>query len=429
MKAMKRLRFVAACIAIVGFSCLPAAADADASGDGGVTLAAALARALADSPQLQSFSFARRAAEARRVQAGLRPNPTLGVTLENIGGSGQVSGARALETTLMLSQLLELGDKRATRSALAASRIGALEADYAITRLDVLAEVARRFVHTARAQLLLEVARAAIELAEANADAVQKRVEAARVHQAELERAEIAVARATIALEHREHELLSSKRRLAAAWGSEAVDFDQVHARLFEQPTPRPLENLLEELRVSPDLARFASARRVRQAELALARARSVQNLRAGVGLRRLERSDDHALVFNLSVPLPLFDRNQGNVAAADAELARITVDERARFLDAQVVLFTTYQELLHARTETRILTDTIIPRARAALAEYEAGYAHGRFSYLELAEARAEFIALRSEAIRAAATFHMLVIEVERLSGIGIGPAKEHRP
>jgi len=209
-----------------------------------LTMADALSRALTDNPRLDSYSYSMRAAEAERLQAGLRPNPTLGLEVENFAGTGELSGVKSLETTLMLSQLLELGDKRQKRERAAAMRIGLVSANYDIARLDVLAEVARRFIHVARDQRLLRVVKDAVELAANNRAAVQKRVEAARAMQAELNRAEIELARAKIALEHRQHELQAAKRRLAAAWGSESVNFQTVTADLFSLPPLRDLDGL-----------------------------------------------------------------------------------------------------------------------------------------------------------------------------------------
>lgn len=252
----------------------------------GLTMAEALSRALRESPALASFPFALRAAEAERVQAGLLANPRFGIHLENLAGSGDVSGVRSFETTLMLSQLLELGSKRERRSMVAARNLGLIEIDYDIERLDVLAVVAKRFIHTARDQLLLDVAESAMALARSNREAVSRRVESARAMRVQLNRAEIELARTKISLEHREHELLSSKRRLAAAWGKDVVDFNNVRADLFVQPATRELDQLLSELRDSPDMRRFLSKARVREAELELEQARAVPNARIGAGFR-----------------------------------------------------------------------------------------------------------------------------------------------
>lgn len=395
---------------------------ASAGNAASLSLAEALAEALTESPRLESYSHARRAAEAKRLQAGLLPNPSLRVEVENFAGSGALAGVQSLETTLMLSQLLELGDKRRRREQAAARSIGLVEADYDIARLDVLAEVARRFIHVARDQALLEVAEEAVELADSNRAAVAERVTAGRAMQAQLSRAEIERARAAIQLEHREHELLAAKRRLAAAMGSAQTGFERVTADLFDLPATRPLDALLTELRGSPDLRRFISERRLRQAELELARARRVPDARVGAGVRRLEGIDEQALLLNFSMELPLFDRNQGNIRAARERLDQVAVAEDARYIEAQSLLFTTYQELRHARTETAMLRETVIPQARRALQSFESGYQSGRFSYLELADARHEFIELRGEAIRAAASYHTYLIEIERLTGLGFG-------
>ncbi len=389
---------------------------------GSLHMADVLARALTESPKLEAFSYSIRAAEARRLQAGLLPNPELGLQLEDIAGTGEVSGVRGLETTLLLSQLLEPGGKRRKRELAAARNIGLIEADYDIARLDVLAEVARRFVHVARDQLLLEVAGSAVNLAEQNRAAVEQRVMAARAMQAELSRAEIELARAQIRLEHREHELLAAKRRLAASWGNDAVDFGRVEADLFSLPATRDLDSLLSELRNSPDMARFLSERRLHEAELELAKARAVPNARIGAGIRRLEGINEQALTLNFSVGLPIFDRNQGNIRAARERLGQVAVDETVTYIEAQSLLFTTFQELIHARTEANTLREVVIPRSRQALKSFEDGYAAGRFSYLEVADARSEFIDVRAEAIRAAASYHGYLIEIERLTGLGFG-------
>lgn len=404
------------------FASIPAAAS------GPLRLADALARALRESPQLEMFSYSIRAAEAERVQAGLLPNPELGLQLEDLAGTGQVSGVRGLEATLMLSQLLELGGKRQKRELAAARNVGLIEADYDIVRLDVLAEVARRYVHVGRDELLLEVAESAVQLAAQNRGVVEKRVAAARAMRTELSRAEIELARARLQLEHREHELLASKRRLAASWGSDKVEFSRVETDLFILPGTRGLDSLLSELRNSPDLKRFLSVRRLRETEFELARARSVPNARVSAGFRRLEGIDEQALMLNFSMELPIFDRNQGNIRAAHERLEQVASDESVSYIEAQALLFTTYQELKHARTEVDVLLQVIIPQSRSALQSFKEGYAAGRFSYLEVADARREYIEVRAEAIRAAASYHGYLIEIERLTGLGFGVGRGDR-
>jgi cobalt-zinc-cadmium efflux system outer membrane protein len=396
-----------------------------------INLREAVAAALLRNPGLESFNYAMRIAEAGRIQAGLRPNPDFSAHFENLVGTGELRGTRGLEATLLLSQVLELGDKRARRERAAARALDLRNSAYELQRLDVLAEVARRFVHVVSDQALLEVSREAVAIVERTRDAVEQRVAAARATRAELSRTEIAVARARLELEHREHELRSSRRALAAMWGSIQPRFERAQADLLTLPTISSFKQLRAELRASPDLRYFLTTRRLHEAELQLALAKRVPDARIGAGVRRLEALDDQALVLNFSIGLPLFNQNQGNIEAAQARLDQVASNQRAHFVQAQAVLFATYQELLHAATEAKMLSETVIPEAKRALKAIEAGFNIGRFSYLELTAAQREFIDVRSEAISAAANYHRFVIEIERLTGIGLArlETQEHTP
>ena len=83
-----------------------------------ITLKSAVVLALLHNPHLKAFSFEKRAREARILQSGLLPNPKLSIYLEDGTGSGEFSGFSRFgqsQTTIQLSQLIELGGKRASR--------------------------------------------------------------------------------------------------------------------------------------------------------------------------------------------------------------------------------------------------------------------------------------------------------------------------
>src|SRR5690554_2512483 len=84
-----------------------------------LTLREALSRSLEHSPALAEFPYRQRAAEARALQASLSPNPELSLEVENLAGSGRFDGADSAEVTLALSQVIELGNKRRLREAVA----------------------------------------------------------------------------------------------------------------------------------------------------------------------------------------------------------------------------------------------------------------------------------------------------------------------
>lgn len=144
---------------------VPSVVTAQTAPPAPLTLSAALATALEKSPVLKSHSFASRIAEARILQAGVKPNPTISVGLENMFGTGALSGVKSLETTVQLSQVIDLGGSLPRRVATANAERAVADADYETRRIEVFAEVARRFTETAADAARLASARSAREVA------------------------------------------------------------------------------------------------------------------------------------------------------------------------------------------------------------------------------------------------------------------------
>lgn len=399
-----------------------------------ITLVQALQRAEAHHPLFASWRARERAAQARHLQAGLKPSPELGLTVENAFGTGALSGYTGAETTLSFSQLIERGgllDRRVDRAA--AERdllIGAGE----IARLDLRAEVARRFVHVLSDQAQLGITHQATVLAQETLDEVTRRVEAARAPLAERSRSRVSLERARLEEEHAEHELLSSRRHLAAAIGSMQADFGPAEGDLMTLPPVADFEVLLARLQAAPDVLRFASAARLRESELRLAQARRTAGLRLGAGLRRLENSDDLGLVFSASLPLFASSRERGNLAEAEAHIEQIGPDREQAMLLAQAQLYELYQELNHARLEVNTQRERVLPAVEEALEQTRFAYERGRYSLLELRNAQIEWATQHRRLIQAAAGFHGYLIEIQRLTGApvptpGVARAESSQP
>lgn len=388
-----------------------------------LTLSQAISRALAQSPELQRSSYLLRSADARITQANLAPSPELSVALENIGGSGRFKQTNALETTFLLSQVIELGDKRLARSQAATANRDLVSIENDARQLDVLAELTQRYIQVAVSQEEQALALQATRLAEQTIKVVKKRVDAAKSPLVELNRAQIALTKAIIKEEHAEHELLSARQKLAAMWGETEPAFSTVTAQLFELPKPASFSTLVARLKTNPDFTRFASEQRLRDAELAVAEARRVPNVQLGGGIRQLNESDDHALVLSLSVPLFSASRNAGYIAEAATRREQVALDERAVFIRAQANLFAIYQELQHALTEARILKDEVIPQTAAILKQTEYAYQRGRYSYLDWIAAQGEMLSTQDRLIEASANAHRYFVAIERLTGEPLVP------
>lgn len=398
---------------------------------GALTLAHALALGLARSPDLSAHTWEIRAREARALQAAARPNPELAVELEDVAGGGDYSGTRSAQTTVRLSQLIELGGKRRARREVASALQAAASRDYEIARVDVLTDVAEKFVLVLSRQHEVALTREAAELAETALQAARRRAKAGKASAVETNKAAIALARNTIAREHAEHELLVARKKLAATWAGSEPRFTRAEGDIFEIRPVTAYGVLAARLQESPEIARWASEKKLREAEIALAVAKRTPNLSIGAGVRRLEDPDTEVLVAEISVPLPIFDRNQGGTAEAEALAHQTESEHRRHALRLETLLFGLYQELLHAWTAIDSLQGVVLPQARETLVLAQRGFDEGRYSYLELLDAQRTFVEVRTEAIETATAYHRYLLGIERLIGEPLegAPALQVRP
>jgi cobalt-zinc-cadmium efflux system outer membrane protein len=215
--------------------------------------------------------------------------------------------------------------------------------------------------------------------------------------------------------------LQSSLHRLAALWGEAVPSFVSVAADLYTLPEVSDFDALMERLEASPDFTRLLTEVRLRDAELRLAEAQRRPDVTVGGGLRRLEASDDMALIFSVQLPLKIHDRNQGAIREARVRREQIDVEYEALLNRTRAELFGLYQELDQARTETKTLRTQVLPELEEALRQTEAAYASGRYSYLELVDAQRSLIEVNGELIDAAARYHTTLAEIERITGQAI--------
>jgi cobalt-zinc-cadmium efflux system outer membrane protein len=386
-------------------------------------LSEALARTVARNPELTVLGYQREALEGALTQASLLPNPELDVALQDVFGTGEHQSLDRAEATVTLSWLLERG-VRERRIDAAQAGVDLNSADAEVLRLDVGAETARRFVLCLAYQARLEWARSAVGLARETIAAVGERVNAGRAPEAELARAEAELARTELVEEDYEHELLSAMHRLSAQWGDTEPDFDAVAGDVMNLPELEPFDALVARIEQNPDLARYASQERLDAAELELAQAQARPPWRLSGGLRRLEVTDDFALVGGITIPLTVRNRNEGRIATARANLARTAAERRAAEVRVETTLFTLHQELNHYLQTAQRLREDILPRLEQALVDTRRAFELGRYSYLEWRAVQGELLQANESLLENSIDAHGIAIEIERLTGVALAPA-----
>ena len=383
-----------------------------------LTLDEALVAVLEKNPMLLAGDYQAQAAAARIRQAQQSTPVQVKLELENFAGSGQFSGDDLLEATLSLGKVLELGNKAGLRGEIARNEATLLGNEKDAERLDLLAEAARRFIHVVVDQERLKIARDKLVLAKRTAAIVGERVSVGKSPDTERRRVRIAVARAEMELEHAEHELATSRLKLATQWGHTEANFSSAKASLSVLDPVGSFEELAQLLDRNPDLVRYASEQRLAESRLRLAQSRRKMNVEFSGGIRYFNITDDSALVLSASIPLGSASR-----ATPGIESARLLSDQhpllyRQRQLKLHASLYEIYQELSHAFSASRTLREQVVPEAELALRDYEKGYRSGRYSLLELSDAQKTLLDARLESVMTAADFHNYRIEIERLTG-----------
>ncbi|MHA7835600.1 MAG: TolC family protein, partial [Algiphilus sp.] len=358
---------------------------------------------------------------ARSQMARQSPPIELGLDVENIAGNDRTAGLSGAETTLAISRVLERGDKAERRGQLAGAHSALAQTQLELDRLELLADVAERFMHVVRDQQLMTVAESAVHLAEKARDEAQRRVDAGAAPETERARAEIALADARLEREHAEHELKATRVSLSSLWGEKTPRFAEAQADLSDLPAARSLEEVVATLERHPQLRRLADTSRIADARRQLASAQARTDIQLLGGVRRREGSDDTSVILGLSVPWGSAERAQPGIRAARAEAEAQARTYEAVQRELYAVVYARYQELVHAGTEMETLRAHILPAAKGALDAIQEGYARGRYSYLELASAQRDLITHRRRAIHAAYRYHRHLIEIERLTGTAV--------
>ncbi len=387
---------------------------------GDITLRQALALALMHNPELKAFSWDVRASQARQLQASLWPNPVLGVQFEEVGGTGQLRGFDGAETTIRLSQLIELSGKRSKRTKLASLEKELAGSDYEAKRLDVFTEVAKAFIEVLAAQHRLGLTEELLQLSEDLLDTVTKRVEAGK--DSPLEKTKAAVTLSNIKIQHQKtvQNLEFARKQLASTWAGKEPLFKSVAGRLDPNKLPQvpPIDDLTGLTAQNPDITRWSLEIEQKKAALELEKAKAISDVTLNGGLRRFNETDDNAIVFGVSIPVPISDRNQAGKLEAAYNLARAREKQKAAHIRIQMELARAYQALSSAYTEAVELDKNVLRGAESVFEASKTGYTEGKLDYLNVLDAQRTLFKAKAQYIDALASYHTAKADVERLIG-----------
>lgn len=317
----ERLFVVIGCFALTLLA--TQSSDAEPRAPTELTLEQALNQALRESPLLEAGRATIRQAEARLLSARTYPfNPEIELATADRQGLADNSTDRAIS----ISQEIEIGGQRGKRVAVATAELEAVRRGFDREQRQLAARIRLAFAQTLRANELIQVAEADAELTRQLLNFASRRLEAGAGTQIELNLAQSTAGQTERTLRLAQATGSVARARLAEAIG---VPADQNLIPVGELPLPtdefKSPERLLDralESRADLDALRQEtdSARRSHQ----LSKSLRIPNLRLGAFYEEEEGTDDITGVA-LVIPIPLFNRNQGSIAEAQAEVERLT--------------------------------------------------------------------------------------------------------
>lgn len=382
-----------------------------------ITLSEAIQKAIDASPRLKSANAAVEAAKGLASQADTMPNPQVEVLAENFAGGRRYSGIDSAEITYGLSQEIELGGKRGYRTEAATHGKTFKEYGVTIARLNLIRDVRVAYNNAIAAKENLALAEERKALAKEMVDNVNKRVQSASEPEIQLRKAEIGLSMAEVIEERARREFEHTKHVLASLWAGHEEAFLLDNSYFFELIFP-PTEEIAEAaLTQTADLKRWESEKERYNALYELERAEAIPDPKLTLGVRDLRATNDQAFVAGVSIPIPVFNANSGNIARARSEMQRVESDEQSTHLQLRNEVFEWLEEMMNAYSHASMLKENIIPAAQQSFKLARNGYSVGRFPYLEVLDAQRTLFEVKEQYIKSLKAYHIARANVERMT------------
>lgn len=375
-----------------------------------LTLGAALQAAIDNSPTLSAARREIDAAQGALTQAGVYQNPSLDLEVEDLR-----SGMRS--TTVTLSQPLELGGKRSARVAAAERALEAIRVKSEATEAQLKADVTAAFLSALLSQERVRLAQESLNIARSGSQAASKRVQAGKVSPLEETRSKVAEANVRLELVQAQGELAAQLQELRALLAG-GMPFDALDGNALLLPTLPPIDVLQARVENSPTMrqARLEISRLSALADLEQAKRKP--DIAVSLGMQRSQQDGRSTAIVGVSIPLPVFDTNRGNIIQSLRLRDKSEDDARALELRLRADLAIARQRMEIASQEVAAVSAEILPSAQLAFNAATQGFELGKFEYLDVLDAQRTLLQARSQYLRSLGESHRAAADVARLLG-----------
>lgn len=356
-----------------------------------ITIEEALAQALTENPEFAAAQWNTGIAEGARTQAGLIPNPELSWSVEDTRSESRI-------TSIQVSQPIELGGKRGARIDVSERDQDAVAIDLERKKNTLRAEVIQAFYSALRAQEGLQLSTQSLDLARRGLQVVEGRVKAGKASPIEISRAQVQLSEIQLELNRARLNRSNAYKQLALITGAKTPNFAHVEGDLERLPYLPSQAEMLARITDTADL-RLASMQIQRaESSLELEKSQRIPDLTVSVGSQYDEGLGERVNLLGLSMPIPLFNRNQGNVLAAAQGADQARDLRNAAELRLRAEAQQAFEQWESARGEVDSISGTLLPTAQQAVEGAVRGFEMGKFAFIDVLDAQRTLVSMRSQ-------------------------------
>ena len=344
--------------------------------------------AIASNPAVAEVVAQIESLRGKLTQAGLPPNPTVGVNGEDInedGGAGRYG--------VYFGREIVRGNKLGLSRSVVCAEIEAAEQRLAVIQQRLLTDVRQRYFDMVVAQETVSTTDELVKISKDAVDVSKQLFEAKEAPQTSILQSEVELQNAIVANRQADNQLKGAKRRLAALLGEADLGFDSVSGSTQEMLALSDFEQSYDELvNCSPEIAALFADVKQRRRQLCREIAEPIPNLTWQTTLQYDVVTDDIVTGFQMGVPIPKCNRNQG--AIHQARFAIVAAERRAekKALELRERLATAYENYLNAKLQVDAFDSEILPKAKKTLDLVSQGYREGEIAFLQLLTAQRSY-------------------------------------
>ncbi len=385
--------------------------------NGGLTIHEAVKKGLENNYELQILNKLIETSKAEKRQNSLYQNPEFEIEAENILGNDDLRGFSGSEITTTISQNIQLGGKISSKGKISEINISLAEWDYETKKLDVITSIRKSFIQVLTIKKLVEKNSELAKISTELLNNLIQRVKVGKISPAEVSRAKIIMNNLETEIASLKSDYEYSLFELATLINESNLFIEKLNGELKMIDEIVEYDSLSKKLKNNLNLKRFEIEFEKQNAILAYEESASIPDLRISAGYKRHNEINANTFLVGASIPLPIFNRNQGalQMAKIGIDKKRIEYEYTKQRLTLKLNLL--YNKLKMLLNSSKRLKNESILNAEEAFRIIKEGNIVGRFTILDVLDAERTLFELENQYLIIQGDINLLLIEIDGLT------------